>query len=150
MPIKKNLKQNGVLLKILILAGVFVLVVVVFLIKNQPSKTVAPVDESPQAQLDRHLKEEKPIFVFFHSTTCQTCVVMMDTVAQVYPEFTGDVELVDVDVYDPQNKDLLEVAGINSIPTLVFINRKGQGTVSVGAMEADRLRQQLNILKETP
>ena len=107
-------------------------------------------DESPEVQFDWYLQEEKPIFAFFHSTNCHSCIVMMETVAQVYPEFKDDVALVDVDVYDSQNEHLLQRAGITSIPTLVLIDRKGQGTVSIGVMEAGQLRQQLNILKETP
>jgi len=75
---------------------------------------------------------------------------MMATVAQVYPEFKDNLALVDVDVYDSQNANLLRRARINSIPTLVFIDRKGQVKVSIGVMQADQLRTQLRILQETP
>ena len=150
MPTKKNPKQNGLLSKILILAGIIILVAVVFLIKNQPSKSMVPVNESPEAQFDRYMKEGKPTFAFFHSTNCHSCIVMMATVAQVYPEFKDNLALVDVDVYDSQNANLLRRARINSIPTLVFIDRKGQVKVSIGVMQADQLRTQLRILQETP
>jgi thiol-disulfide isomerase/thioredoxin len=152
MPIKNNPKQNGLLPKILIFAGIVVLVLVVFFVKNQPSQSqsAVPADQSLEAQFDGYLKEGKPTFAFFHSTNCHSCIVMMDTVAQVYPEFKDGVALVDVDVYDDQNGNLLRRAGINSIPTLVFIDRKGQGKVTIGVIEADQLRQQLQILKGTP
>ena len=150
MTTKNNPKQNGLLPTILILAGIVVLVAVLFFVKNQPSKSTVPVNESTEAQFDRYMKEGKPTFAFFHSTNCHSCIVMMDTVAQVYPEFKDGVALVDVDVYDSQNENLLRRAGINSIPTLVFIDRKGQGKVSIGVIEADQLRQQLQILKGTP
>lgn len=150
MTTKNNPKQNGLLPTILILAGIVVLVAVLFFVKNQPSKSVVPVNESTEAQFDRYMKEGKPTFAFFHSTNCHSCIVMMDTVAQVYQEFKEGVALVDVDVYDSQNENLLRRAGINSIPTLVFIDRKGQGKVSIGVIEADQLRQQLQILKGTP
>lgn len=150
MPTKKNPKQNGLLPKILILVGIVVLIVVLFIVKSQSSKSAVPVNESAEAQIDRYLEEGKPTFAFFHSTNCHSCIVMMDTVAQVYPEFKDGVALVDVNVYDPENENLLQRAGINSIPTLVFIDRDGQGKVNIGVMEADQLRQQLQILKGTP
>lgn len=154
MPVKKHTKpkasQSGFLLKLLILAGIIVIVIVVFLVKIQPKKAEVTVDESPEVQFDQYLKEGKPTFVFFHSTNCYSCIMMMDTVDQVYPEFNDSVSLVDVNVYDPQNENLLKRVGINSIPTLVFIDRQGQGKVFIGVMEADQLRQQLQLLKETP
>lgn len=150
MPTRKNRKQNGLLPKILFLAGIAVLVAVVLLLKNQPSKSEVPVAGSPEAQYDLYLQEGKPIFAFFHSTNCHSCIVMMDTVAQVYPEFKGGVALIDADVHDPQNENLLRRARIISIPTLLFIDHKGQRKVSFGVMEAEQLRQQLQILKDTP
>lgn len=143
-------KPNGVLPKVLILAGIIILVSVVFLFKNQPSQTAAPIAESPEAQLDRYMKEGRPVFAFFHSTDCKSCIEMMGVVDQVYPEFKDGVALVDVNVYDPQNENLLQRAGINTIPTQVFINRKGDGKVSMGVMEVDVLRKQLIALKEMP
>jgi thiol:disulfide interchange protein len=151
MTVKRKPKSHSIktdlLPTILILAGIVILVLVVFLIKNQPTKTTVPVDEPPEAQLDRYLQEAKPILAFFHSTNCHSCIVMMDTVAQVYPEFKDGVALVDVDVYDTQNDRLLKRAGINTIPTLVFIDRRGHRTISSGIMAADQLQQQLEILK---
>ena len=154
MPVKKKTKSNpnpsGLLPKILILGGIVLIVAVMFLVKNQPSQSAAPTGESPEAQMDRYLEEEKPIFAFFHSTDCHSCIVMMETVDQVYPEFKEDVALVDVNVYDSQNENLLRRAGISSIPTLVFIDRTGEGQVSIGVIEAEVLRQQLTALKELP
>ncbi len=49
-----------------------------------------------------------------------------------------------------QNENLLRRAGISSIPTLVFIDRNGEGQVSIGVIEAEVLRQQLTALKELP
>jgi thiol-disulfide isomerase/thioredoxin len=135
--------------RLLILVGLVALVTSIFLIKNQSSRIVAPVTESPEAQFDRYMEEQKPIFAFFHSTNCQSCIDMMEIVAEDYPEFEGSVEIIDVDVYDSRNDNLLRRAGIRSIPTLIFFNRQGQGRASIGVMEADQLRQELSILKES-
>jgi len=150
MPVKKtsksSLKQTGLPPKILILAGIVILVAVVFLFKNQPSKTAVTVDELQEAQLDHYLKEGKPTLAFFHSNNCQQCIVMMETVAQVYPEFAASVALVDVNVYDENNAALLKRVGLQYIPTLIFYDYTGKEQVSVGAMEAEQLRQTLAAL----
>ena len=148
---KHKTKSSGssLLPRILILVGIAILVAAVLIFKNQFSRPAVPVDETPETQLDRLLSEEKPIFVFFHSTNCQSCIDMMGIVYQVYPEYEDDVALVDVNVYDTANQKLLQRAQINTIPTQVFIDASGKGTMAVGVMTTDQLRQQLQILSES-
>jgi thioredoxin-like negative regulator of GroEL len=102
--------------------------------------------KAPEAQLNWYLENEQPVFVFFHSTTCQTCIDMMAVVDQVYPEFKDQVGLVNVDVYASWNEDLLRQARITNIPTHVFINSKGEGTTMIGGMPPEELRAQLQAL----
>lgn len=100
----------------------------------------------PEAQLDQLLAESKPVFAFFHSTTCVQCVRMTEIVEQVYPDFSDEVALVDVNVYDERNSNLLQRAGLRYIPTLIFIDRTGQGESHVGVMDAETLRERLQAL----
>ena len=148
---KPETKNKNNQSKILILVGVLVLAAVILLVKNWPAKTVEAVEvveKSPEAQLDDHLAEGKPVFAFFHSNNCYSCIEMMKTVDQVYPEFGDSVMLVDVNVYDEINQNLLRRAQINSIPTQVFIDRIGQARVVIGGMAADVLRSELQTLSE--
>ncbi len=147
---KSNAKHAGLLPKILILAGLIILVVVVFLLKNQPTKVEAPVDKLPETQLDWYLENHQPVFVFYHSTTCKTCTDMMVVVDQVYPEFKDRIGLVDVNVYQSWNENLIRRSQITSIPTQVFINEKGQMRIMVGGMQPDELRAQLQTLAKAP
>lgn len=101
---------------------------------------------SPEEQLDRLLAAGEPVFVFFHSNTCVQCVQMTEIVAEVHPSFANRVALVDVNVYDEQNANLLRRAGVQAIPTLIFVDRAGQAQGYVGVMEPDDLRQQLEML----
>jgi len=107
-----------------------------------------PPPELPEAQFDRLLAESRPIFAFFHSNTCAKCVQMMGIVDQVHPEFAEQVALVDVNVYEEGNSNLLQRAQIRVIPTLIFIDRTGQGQVYTGVLPADALREQLRALAE--
>ncbi len=99
--------------------------------------------ELPEAYLDRLLEEGQPVFAFFHSTTCAQCIEMTKIVEQVYPDFAQQVALVDVNVYDDANQNLLQRAGIRVIPTLIFIDRTGQGQGATGVMPAEKLREVL-------
>ncbi len=102
----------------------------------------------PEAYLDQSLAAGRPILAFFHSNTCAQCVRMTEIVQQVYPDFADAVALVDVNVYDERNGRLLQSADIRVIPTLIFIDRTGQGVVYTGVMEPDALRTELETLAE--
>ena len=133
-----------------ILVGIVVLTAVfILLVKDQPQAAApAPGSSSalPAAQLDRAVQAGKPALVFYHSDSCEQCLIMIDTVKQVYPEFSTSVALIDVNVYDPDNEALLRTARIQLIPTLVFFDAKGQTETHVGVMEAGALRTRLATL----
>ncbi|MBA3074126.1 MAG: thioredoxin family protein [Anaerolineae bacterium] len=133
---------------IVILGCLAVVISVILLSKVGDSKATPASTGVADSMLESFIEEGKPVFVFYHSTDCYTCKVMMATVAEIYPEFQGVVALIDVDVYDPANQNLLRAKQIRSIPTQVFYDNKGESTVIIGVMEPDALRQLLNTLTE--
>jgi thioredoxin-like negative regulator of GroEL len=100
----------------------------------------------PEAQLDQLMARGQPTLAFFHSNTCDQCIQMTEIVNQVYPAFSQSVALVDVNVYDERNANLLSRAGIRVIPTLIFFNQQGQGQMTMGVMQPEQFRQQLQML----
>ena len=145
---KQHLNKTSRIAHVLVIGGVALLIIAILVLKQKPQNSTPLVNSTdpPQAQLDRALQTGQPALAFFHSNNCQQCIVMMDTVAQVYPEFTDSVTLVDVNVYDEQNQALLKRVELQYIPTLIFFDRAGQGEVSVGVMEAEQLKQTLTSL----
>lgn len=79
---------------------------------------------------------------------CFECTRMIAIVEQVYPEFAGSVALVDVNVYDAQNQRLLQEVKLQFIPTQIFCDRAGRSQTTVGVMQPEQLRQQLQALSE--
>jgi thioredoxin-like negative regulator of GroEL len=146
MAIKTHHKSSH-LPQYLIFAGV-VLIAFVLLVLKDRSQPEAPASTSalPQAQLERALSASQPALAFFHSNNCEQCIIMIETVDQVYPEFAASIDLVDVNVYDPKNEPLLQKVRLQYIPTLVFFDKAGQAQTHVGVMEADTLRQRLSSL----
>ncbi|GAB4428184.1 MAG: hypothetical protein Kow0031_08350 [Anaerolineae bacterium] len=112
-------------------------------VTNSPEKGEPVAEVPPEAQFDQHLADRKPMVAFFHSNDCVQCVKMIEVVEQVYPDFAATVALVDVNVYDKQNQNLLQRAGIRAIPTMIFIDAAGQGQGIIGLMESDAFRDQL-------
>lgn len=144
---KSNANKTNLITKILILAGIVVIVVSIILIKDQSEeKAIAAENETPEQQFDRYLEEQTPFFAFFHSNNCKSCLIMMDTVDGVYPTYKGDIALIDVNVYDPINQSLLQRAGIQTIPTQVFVDSTGNGIIFMGIMDEDQLNEQLTKL----
>lgn len=126
------------------------MITVIIIIKNQSvEQLTSTTNQTAEALLDQYLAEGKPIFVFFHSNNCQSCIDMIAIVDQVYPEFEDTIALVDVNVYDSANQNLLQRANIYSIPTQVFIDRAGQGKVAMGVMSPEDFRTQLLALAES-
>ena len=143
---KKHRKPSR-LPQLLILGGVILLALFVLALKDG-SQPEAPTNSSdlPQAQLDAALNAGKPALAFFHSNNCEQCIIMVETVGRVFPEFSDSVTLVDIDVYDPNNEPLLHKVVLQYIPTLIFYDQHGQGQTYVGVMAADVLRERLIAL----
>lgn len=138
---KRKQSQNY---KGFIIIGLCFLIAAVLVIKNVPKEAEAVPLMLPEAQLEQLLNAGEPVMAFFHSYTCYQCMVMIDIVAEVYPDYSESVALVDVDVYDNQNISLLRKAQIKTIPTIILFDRTGQGQVYLGVMQPDQLRQQLS------
>ena len=147
---KRHHRKPYRLPQFLAILGVVVLVLAVIIIKEKPQEATpaANPSELAEVQLDRALLAGQPTLAFFHSNNCRQCIIMIDTVSQIYPEFSDKVVLVDVNVYEERNAQLLKDVGLQYIPTLIFYDRTGQKQVSVGVIEAIQLRQKLTSLAE--
>ena len=142
---KRQARRQSARQRWLILPAVGLAIVAVLM--AQPSSgTPAGSGLTPEAQLERALSAGRPVLVFYHSLDCHSCVEMMDTVAEVYPEFEATVSLVDVNVHDPGSAAMIRWAGLRFIPTLVFVDRDGGQQVRVGMMTPEALRQALEAL----
>jgi thioredoxin-like negative regulator of GroEL len=134
----------------LLLVGLLLAVVVILTIKGrlgpQAADTSAAPGDTPAAQLAQARAAGQPALVFFHSTTCESCVYMSETIAEVWPAYHDQVALVDVNVYDQENAALLQAERVRVIPTMVFIDAAGARQVEIGPMQPELLQQRLTTL----
>jgi thioredoxin-like negative regulator of GroEL len=108
-----------------------------------PTPTVAASSLTPAEQLQQATNQGRPALVFMHSTDCIPCKQMTTVVEQVIPEFSSQVVLVDVNVYDDANASLLRTLRLQAIPTSVIFDKKGQSKTYVGVMTPADLRTRL-------
>jgi len=147
---KRHHHKSSHLPQILAIAGLVILVLAIFLIKGnlQAAEPTSDPNVSAETQLDQALADHQPVLAFYHSNNCKQCLIMIDTVNEVYPDFSTSIALVDINVYDQQNQNLLQRVGLQFIPTLIFYDRNGQSETRVGVMEAELLHQNLTALVE--
>jgi thiol:disulfide interchange protein len=138
--------------QLFVLGGLLILVVAILAYKEKPQAVPSASNSYllAEVQLDRALAARQSVLAFFHSTTCEKCLVMMDTVAQVYPQYQDSIILVDINVYDEQNETLLQRVRLQYIPTLIFYDRNGQADTHIGVMEASQLSSKLTALSGEP
>lgn len=75
-------------------------------------------------------KGERPAIIDFYATWCGPCKAIAPIMEELANEYDGKVDIYKVDV--DKNEELAALFGIRSIPTLLFIPKTGDSTISVG------------------
>jgi thioredoxin-like negative regulator of GroEL len=127
---------------------------------EQPSEDIQEVNPAPgnsgnvsasQQALEQAKSASLPVLLNFHSTNCYPCIEIEKVIRQVEPEYAGRVKFIIVDVYDRSEYDLCMQYNIQTIPTTVFLDAKGQIKEGyIGVMDADSMRQILDRLVGEP
>jgi len=141
-------RRRARILRPLVFVGVLLLTVAAILALKPESRSAAGSPVARETDLDVALSSGRPVVVFLHSLDCVPCRQMMNVVAEVHPEFEKSVTLLDVDVYNQGNYPILRREKLQAIPTLVFYDRQGTRSVSIGVISADELRVRLKTLAE--
>ncbi len=122
---------------------------------NQPPQDSAPTGNGAtgsslsEAALASALQEGKPVLLNFHSTQCAPCIEIEKVIKGIEPEFAGRVKFIVVDVYDPDELNLCDEYGIQTIPTTVFLDAQGKIVEGyTGVIDAPSMREILNRLIE--
>lgn len=147
---KKRRRNNQSKAKSLLVLGVVILVGAIVLLKLQaPATAQMPpaAGQLPEVQLSSALEAGRPVLGFFHSNNCASCIEMIGIVNQVYPAFSKEIVLVDVNVYDPLNENLLRQEQIRVIPTMIFFGENGEKQTVMGVMQPEQLHAQLDALR---
>ena len=113
------------------------------------TSTSGPSSSHADAMLayEAALKTGKPIYVLFHSLTCDPCIEVSAVVDKVIPDYEGRVVFVNAISTDEPSQRLADKFRFQYIPQSFFLDSKGDvvdsftGTMDESAMKAylDRL-----------
>jgi thioredoxin 1 len=87
--------------------------------KTAPAPTAPPQPKTEAAVANTNL----PKLWDFWATWCPPCKQLKPTIEALEKEYEGKIEIKSID--SDQNKDLAQKFGIQAIPTLVFLDAKG-------------------------
>ena len=86
---------------------------------------------------------DKPAIIDFYASWCGPCKMMAPIMDELAAEYEGEVYIYKVDT--EAEKELAQVFGIRSIPSILFIPMNGKPMMSQGALPKAELK---NIIKE--
>ena len=84
---------------------------------------------------------DKPAIIDFYATWCGPCKQVAPIVADMAREFSGKIHVYKIDI--DKEPELAKVFGIQSIPSFLFIPKKGEPRMVVGAMDRKTFRETL-------
>ncbi len=109
----------------------------------------SPAQGDAEASYEAALKTGKPIYVMFHSTTCQPCVEIDAVAKRVIPDYAEKIAFVDaVTNSDPSVQQLAaKLPAFQYIPQSFFLKSDGTTADSfTGAMSESEMRARLDAL----
>ena len=109
--------------------------------------SITSVRNDAVADYDAALASGKPVYVLFHSLSCQPCVEISAVADQVIPEYEGEVVFVNAITDDPAGSQLAAKFSFQYIPTSFFLAPDGQVLAEyTGAMDGAMMRGYLDEL----
>jgi len=87
------------------------------------TQSQAQTEAKPPAQVQAQAQTNLPKLWDFWATWCPPCKELKPTIEALEKEYEGRIEIRSIDV--DQNKDLAQKFNVQAIPTLVFLDAKG-------------------------
>lgn len=87
---------------------------------------------------------DKPALIDFYASWCGPCQMLSPTLEELSEEYAGKVDIYKVDVDD--ERDLADIFGIRSVPTLIFVPMTGSPKRTMGALPKSQLKELLDAM----
>jgi thioredoxin len=84
-----------------------------------------------------------PCIIDFYADWCGPCKMVAPVLEELAQDYKGKVDIYKVDTEDQQ--ELAAIFGIQSIPSILFVPKKGQPQMAMGAMPKDSF---VNLINE--
>lgn len=123
-----------------IITLIFVIPLVAYFILSKPDASLA----------SKSVDANKPQIIKFTSAMCLDCKKLADVFKVVYPKYSNKITLTEIKVQDETDytKSLIQKYNITLVPTLIFLNSKGQKVAKTeGYLDKGQLEQYMKDLK---
>jgi thioredoxin-like negative regulator of GroEL len=111
------------------------------------SATITSAHNDALADYEAALRTGKPVYLLFHSLSCQPCVEISAVVDKVMPDYRGKVVFVNALSEDAPSKQLASKFRFQYIPTSFFLKADGTTADSyTGSMSEADMRARLDKL----
>lgn len=90
-------------------------------------QTIAGADET-----EKQGKTAVPTIMDFQAQWCRPCRALRPVLAKIEKKYAGKVNVVTVDVDDPANQQLVERYNVTVLPTVVFLGKEGETSITTG------------------
>lgn len=147
--------SSGRRYQIVLIAGVIVVFAVILTSKMLGSDSgLGGVGDAPSqsradavATFEEARASGRPVFLLFHSLTCDPCVEISANVDEVVPGYQGKVEFVNAITDDASGQQLAARFNFQYIPTSFFFDSKGELVGSyTGVLSVEELRARLDSM----
>ena len=139
--------------QLILVAAVVVLFASILGLKMTSAGNGAGSDSATAARIDAVAAFEEartkgnPVFLLFHSLTCDPCVEISANVDQVLPAYEGKVSFVNAITDDSSAQRLAARFQFQYIPTSFFLGRDGRVVDTfTGVLSTDELKAKLDRL----
>lgn len=109
---------------------------VITLTKGDFLKLVYDYEKSPQ---EMKYLGDKPAIVDFYADWCRPCKQIAPVLEELAKEYKGQIYIYKINV--DNERELAQVFGITSIPTLIFIPKNGPAQVAQGALPKESMKE---------
>jgi len=86
-----------------------------------------------------NFKGDKPAIIDFYATWCGPCQMTAPILEEVARDYNGQIDVYKVDV--DKQRELAELFGIRSIPSILFIPKVGEPKMKKGAMNREEFEE---------
>ena len=104
-------------------------------------RRVADLENSPN---EFKFLGDKPALIDFYASWCGPCQMLAPMLEELSEEYAGKVDIYKVDVDD--ERDLADIFGIRSVPTLIFVPMTGSPKRTMGALPKSQLKELLDAM----
>jgi len=87
----------------------------------------------------------KPVIILFSAIWCSPCQALYPLIEKISEEYFNDIDIYKIDIDYEDSTEIVNFYKLRSVPTLLFINLKGETNMKSGSCSEKELKS--NILE---